>query len=186
MSKIVMFNMMTLDGFFEGPNRSIDWHQVDAEFNDFAIAQLNSAQGLIFGRVTYELMASYWPTPAALADDPAVAGLMNAKPKIVVSQTLPNAGWAHTRVVRGDIPGEFASLRAQPGQDWLVFGSADLSASLARDGLIDEYRVMLNPIILGSGKPLFGGFPDRQNLGLVEARPFKNGNVLLTYRPQTG
>ena len=100
MRKVILFNMVTLDGFFEGPNREINWHHVDEEFNEFAIDQLDSADGLLFGRVTYEMMASYWPTPAARTNDPIVAGKMNALPKFVFSRTLKKAEWNNTKLVK--------------------------------------------------------------------------------------
>src|SRR5512135_276543 len=141
MSKIIMFNMVTLDGFFAGPNEEIDWHHVDDEFNEFAIAQLNSAGGLLFGRVTYDVMASYWPTDMAKTDDPIVANKMNTLPKIVFSRTLKKADWNNTRLVKGDVAEEVARLKRQSGQDWLLFGSADLASTLTHFGLIDEYRI---------------------------------------------
>ena len=183
MGKIIMFNMVTLDGFFAGPNEEIDWHRVDDEFNEFAIAQLNSADGLLFGRVTYQGMASYWPTDAAMKNDPIVAGKMNAMPKIVFSRTLKTAEWNNTRLVKGNIVEEISKLKQQPGKDWLLFGSADLASTLMDLGLIDEFRVMVNPVVLGSGKPLFKGIKDRLNLKLVSAKKFRNGNVLLGYQP---
>ncbi len=183
MGKIIMFNMVTLDGFFAGPNEEIDWHRVDDEFNEFAIAQLNTVSGLLFGRMTYELMASYWPTDMAKRDDPIVANKMNTLPKIVFSRSLDRADWNNTRLVKGSVTEEIASLRQQPGQDWFLFGSADLASTLTHFDLFDEYRVMVNPVILGKGKPLFKDVEDRLNLKLVSAKTFRNGNVLLTYQP---
>ena len=175
--------LVSLDGFFEGPNREIDWHNVDEEFNEFAIDQLNSMDVLLFGRVTYELMASYWPTPAALRDDPIVAGKMNALPKIVVSKTLDKAEWNNTRLIKDHVAEEITKLKQQPGKDMAIFGSSDLAISLTGFGLIDEYRVMVNPVVLGSGKSLFQGIQDRLQLKLVKTKIFRSGNVLLYYEP---
>ncbi len=174
--------MVTLDGLFAGPNGEIDWHHVDEEFNDFAIAQLNSAGGLLFGRVTYQLMAGYWPTDSATTDDPIVAGKMNALPKIVFSKTLQSAEWNNTRLVKGNIAEELSKLKRQPGKDWLLFGSANLASTLTNLGLIDEYRVMVNPVVLGSGKPLFQGLKEKLALKLTDTKTFRNGNVLLCYQ----
>ena len=116
MRKVILFNMVTLDGFFEGPNGEIDWHNADEEFNEFAVHQVSTADGLIFGRVTYELMASYWPTPAAQADDPIVAEKMNTMPKIVFSRTLNTVGWNNTRLVKGDAAEEISKIKQQPGE----------------------------------------------------------------------
>src|SRR3990172_3019412 len=166
MRKVILFNMVTLDGFFEGPNGEIDWHNVDEEFNEFAVDQVNTADGLIFGRVTYELMASYWPTPAAQADDPIVAEKMNTMPKIVFSRTLDKVEWNNTRLVKGDAAEEIAKLKQQPGRDLLIFGSADLASNLTNLGLIDEYRIMVNPVVLGKGNPLFKDIKEKINLRL--------------------
>ncbi len=175
--------MSTLDGFFAGPNGEIDWHNVDEEFNAFAIDQLDSADGLIFGRVTYQVMASYWPTPTAVADDPHVAVKMNAIPKIVFSRTLEKAEWNNARLIKGHIDEEILKLKQQPGQDWYIFGSADLAAYFTQRGLIDEYRIIVNPVVIGSGMPLFKDLKSRLDLKLIKARTFRSGNVLLYYEP---
>ena len=107
--KVILFNLITLDGFFEGPNQDISWHNVDEEFNDFAIEQLQTMGAIIFGRVTYEGMASYWPTEVALADDAVVAGQMNSMPKIVFSKTLDKAYWSHTTLIKGDLAQEYVA-----------------------------------------------------------------------------
>ncbi len=180
MRKIILFHMITLDGFFAGPHGEIDWHRVDAEFNDFAIDQLHTADGLIFGRATYEVMASYWTTPAAIGDDPVVAGLMNAIQKYVFSTTLQKAEWSNTLLLKEASAGQIHLLKQQPGQDLFIFGSADLAATFLRLGLLDELRLMVNPVVLCAGVPLF---KQPLNLSLLQSRPFQNGNVLLTYRP---
>jgi len=183
MRKVILFNMVTLDGFFEGPNGEIDWHNADEEFNEFAVDQVKSADGLIFGRVTYELMASYWPTPAAQADDPMVAEKMNTMPKIVFSRTLDKVEWNNTRLVKGDAVKEISQLKQEPGKDLLIFGSADLASNLTNLGLIDEYRIMVNPVVLGKGNPLFKDIKEKLNLRLLRTKTFSNGNVLLYYEP---
>jgi dihydrofolate reductase len=161
----------------------IDWHNVDAEFNAFAVEQLETVDTLLFGRVTYLGMASYWPTPAALADSPVIAEKMNALPKLVFSQTLERAEWHNTRLVKGDLAEAIWDLKRQPGKDALVMGSSDLAASLAARGLIDEYRIMVNPVALGDGKPVLKGMPGDLRLKLLKARTFDSGNVLLYYEP---
>ena len=118
MRKLFSFNMVTLDGYFEGLDQDINWHRVDEEFNEFAIEQTSAVDTLLFGRVTYQLMASYWPTPAALKDDPIVAGLMNSVPKIVVSRTLAKAEWNNTRLIKIISPKKFWKLKKQPGGTW--------------------------------------------------------------------
>jgi dihydrofolate reductase len=114
--KLYSFMVITLDGFYEGPNQEFDWPNVDEEFNEFGIEQLNDSDVLLFGRVTYEGMAGYWPTPAARQDDPRVAELMNTLPKIVVSTTLTSADWNNTRLVGGNVDAEITKLKQQPGK----------------------------------------------------------------------
>ncbi len=185
MSMIILFNMISLDGFFEGPGNNISWHNVDEEFNEFALDQLDSAGGLIFGRVTYQMMASYWPSPMAIETDPTVASKMNSIPKIVFSKQLEQADWNNTRLVRADPVEEITKLKQQPGKPLFVFGSANLASSLIRKGLMDEFRVMINPVILGGGTPLFQGIHEQLRLTLEKTKAFRNGNVLLFYKPKS-
>jgi dihydrofolate reductase len=185
MRKIIWFNLITLDGFFEGPNREIDWHNVDNEFNEFAIEQLDSLDTLLFGRVTYEMMASYWPTEMAVTDDPVVAGKMNGISKIVYSTKLKKANWSNSSLVDKNIIEQTARLKGQPGRDMAIFGSGELGNTLLKAGLVDEIRIMINPILLGEGRPMFKDGKERQKLKLLSSRTFHNGNVLLYYQPGT-
>ena len=183
MRRIRAFLVTTVDGYYEGPNQEFDWPIVDEEFNQFAVQQLDEADTLLFGRATYEGMASYWPTPAARENDPEVEGRMNSLPKIVVSRTLDKAEWADTRVIKGDVAEELTKLKQQPGKDLLILGSSDLTVSLMRMGLVDELGIMVNPVVLGDGKSLFRTADDRISLKLLKTRPFSSGNVLLYYQP---
>jgi dihydrofolate reductase len=189
MRKIILFNLVSLDGYFAGPKGEIDWHNVDDEFNRFAIQQLDEVGALLFGRITYELMASYWPTPEAVADDPQVANKMNQLPKVVFSRTLNKAEWENSQLVKlgegsTDLASEVAKLKQQPGKDLFVFGSSNLAAALIQNDLIDEYRVMVNPVVLGDGIPLFQGIQKPMRLKLQKSKIFANGNVLLYYQPE--
>jgi dihydrofolate reductase len=183
MRKILAFLVVTVDGYYEGPNQEFDWPVVDEEFNEFGLRQLEEIDTLLFGRVTYEGMAAYWPTPAAEQDDPRAAAKMNTLPKLVVSRTLDRADWATTRIVKGNVAAELTRLKQQPGKDIAIFGSSDLVVSLLGMGLVDELRIMVHPVVLGAGRSLFRTAPERLHLRLVEARPFRSGSVLLTYRP---
>jgi dihydrofolate reductase len=183
MRKLYSFIVVSLDGFYEGPNGEFDWPNVDEEFNEFAIEQINDTDLLLFGRQTYEGMASYWPTEAARQDDPMVAELMNTVPKIVVSTSLASADWNNTMVVRGDVAEEISKLKQQPGKSIAIFGSPTLTVSLIEMGLVDELRLMVNPIALGDGHSLFRTAKDRLRVELRQTRTFSSGNVLLTYRP---
>ena len=183
MRKLGVFNLVTLDGYFAGQDGDISWHNVDAEFQEYAEKNSNSGNILLFGRVTYELMAGYWPSPDALKNDPVVAQGMNSSPKIVFSRTLNKADWANTRLVKDDMPGEVWKLKQQSERDLTILGSGSIVAQLAQAGLIDEYQVLLNPVVLGKGKTMFEGIKNKINLKLTKSQTFGNGNVLLCYVP---
>jgi dihydrofolate reductase len=183
MRKVFMFNLVSLDGYFEGPNRDISWHNVDAGFNEYAVDMLNSVDTLLFGRVTYGLMAGYWPTPDAIKNDPIVAEKMNSLPKIVFSRALDKVEWNNTRLVKDNIEEEIKKMKKLSGKDMVILGSGSIVSELASLGLIDEYRIMVNPVVLGQGTPLFKGIKDKLNLKLIKTKTFGNGNVLLYYEP---
>jgi dihydrofolate reductase len=185
MRRIVAFLVTTVDGYYEGPNQEFDWPVVDQEFNEFGLQQLEEFDTLLFGRVTYQGMAAYWPTPAAEQDDPRVAAKMNGLPKIVVSRTLEAAEWANTRLLSGDLAEELTRLKQQPGKDIAIFGSSNLTVSLLQLGLVDELRIMVHPVVLGDGKSLFRTATERISLTLVGTRAFESGSVMLYYRPAT-
>jgi dihydrofolate reductase len=182
MRKAIIFVMTSLDGYFEGSNGDLSWHNVDAEFNDFAAEQLDEADILLFGRKTYELMAGYWPSDTAVTNDPIIAGMMNSKPKIVFSKSMDKAEWNNTRLL-SDVGAGILELKEQPGKDLLILGSANLAVSLIEQKLIDEFRIMVNPVVLGDGAILFDGIKDRHKLKLLNIITFKSGNVLLNYTP---
>jgi len=173
--------MVTLDGYYAGPNDEIDWHVVGDELHEYVIAMLNSLDTLMFGRVTYQGMASYWPTPTAIKNDPIVAAKMNDLSKIVFSKTLDKVEWQNTRLVKEISPADISKMKQQPGKDMAISGS--LVSTFAQHGLIDDYRILVNPLALGSGKPLFQGIKDRLHLKLLSTKTFKTGLVLLQYRP---
>jgi dihydrofolate reductase len=183
MRKVVFQIMTSVDGFFEGPNSEIDWHNVDDEFNKYAIDFLNTLDTLVFGRKTYELMASYWPTENALKDDPVIAQKMNNLSKIVYSTTLEKAGWNKTKLIKADIADEIARQKLRQCKDLAIFGSSDLALALIPQGLIDEFRVFVNPVFLGRGKTLLSGLDERLKLKLLFTKTFRSGNVLLCYVP---
>lgn len=186
MRKIIVFNLVTVDGFFAGPNGEIDWHNYDEEIGAFSMTQMQTLGALIFGRTTYDLMASYWPTPEGMQSEPVVAEIMNSIPKIVFSKALSEVSdgplWKNVQIMREIDPEEIKKLKAQDGKDIAIFGSGTIVQQMTNLGLIDEYRLMVNPLILGNGKPLFKDVTNRVSLKLVDSRQFKNGNVLLTYQ----
>ena len=179
MAKLIMWNLMTLDGFVEGANRDISWHfdVWGEELEQLSIDQLNSAGGLLFGRVTYELMARHWPGASG-----EVADFMNAAPKHVFSRTLTKSDWNNTQLYGDDVPKTVARLKRESAKDIFLFGSADLAASLVPHGLIDEFRIAVNPIILGGGAPLFRQ-GERIKLKLLDSRTLSTGIVILRYTP---
>lgn len=184
MRKLMQFMMTSLDGYVARANGDLDWHVVDEEFNAFADEQIQAVDTILFGRVTYEGMASYWPTQFAIDNDPIIANLMNTMPKIVFSKTLSSADWQNTRLIKDHIPEAVAELKQQPGKDLIIFGSSHLCASFINLGLIDEFRIILAPVVLGSGQPLFGGVKDTLKLKLLKTRAFDSGNVLHYYAPE--
>lgn len=182
MSRLIMWNFMTLDGLFEGAKSwDLDWHQYvwSNELEQISLEQLRSAEMLLFGRVTYQGMAAYWQTAQGES-----AELMNSLPKVVFSRTLERADWANTKLLKGNVAVEIRELKRQGDRDMFVFGSAHLSATLIEQRLFDEYRVGIAPVLLGRGKTLFGTQANRLGLKLLEARPLSSGCVILRYQPQ--
>jgi len=187
MRKVILSNSVTLDGFFEGPNRELDWHIVDEEFNQYADDLLSKVDALLFGRVTYQLMADYWPAaatnPSTPKSDLEIADKMNNLPKIVFSKTLQEVKWNNSRLVKENIAEEISKMKQQPGKDMVIFGSGSIVSTFMQLGLIDEYRIIVNPIVLGNGNPLFKGINGKQNLKLLNTKVFDSGIVILFYEP---
>jgi len=179
--RVILWNLITLDGFFEGPKSwDLDFHKIvwDEELKQWSMDQLRSVGALLFGRVTYEGMAAYW-TQSEGED----ADLMNGIRKFVFSRTLKKADWNNTTLVRDHVEPEVSKLKQQPGKDVYIFGSGNLSSTLMQHGLIDEYRLALVPVLLGQGNLLFKNSP-RTAMKLLEAEQLKNGCVILRYAGQ--
>jgi dihydrofolate reductase len=184
MRRLVVFNMTTLDGFIADLNGDMSWaRKQDAEWNAFAQANASGGGELLFGRITYDLMTSYWPTPQAMKNNPIVAERMNNLPKVVFSRTLEKASWNNTKLVKGDIAAEVRKMKKEPGPDMVILGSGTIISQLAPEGLIDEYQIVVNPVVLGRGKTMFDGIKKRLTLKLTKTRIFGNGNALLCYEP---
>jgi dihydrofolate reductase len=182
MGKLSVFENVTLDGYFSGPNGDLSWakQNVDDEWNQFVEENASGGGILLMGRVTYEMMIQYWPTPQAAQNDPVVAEGMNNRPKIVFSRTLNKPTWNNTSVIRGDIAAEVKRLKGQ-GQDMTILGSGSIVSQLTEAGLIDEYKFSVNPVVIGKGRTIFEGVKDKVSLKLTKLRSFKNGNVVLQY-----
>jgi dihydrofolate reductase len=181
MSKLIMWNLITLDGLFEGPQPwELDFLEYawGDELERFSLEQAAEVEGLIFGRRTYDGMAAHWSTTKG-----EIADFMNAVPKYVFSRTLDRADWANSTLVKEDAGNAVAQLREQSGKDFFVFGSADLSATLIRHGLFDEFRIGLVPVTLGKGSPLFKPDSEPLRLQLMQSRPLGQRCLLLRYQP---
>jgi dihydrofolate reductase len=184
MRKLVVFNMVSLDGFFVDGKGDMSWaHKNDAEWNAFVNENASGNGVLVCGRITYDLMASYWPTPMALQNSPVVAKGMNDMPKIVFSRTLDNASWSNTKLLKGDLAAEMRKLKYEPGPDMVILGSGSIVSQLAQQDLIDEYQIALSPIVLGHGRTMFEGVQEKLNLKLTKSRTFGNGTVFACYQP---
>lgn len=188
MRKVFLFMMLSLDGYFEGPNHDLSWHNVDPEFNAFATSQTKNVDLLFFGRKTYDLMAGYWPTEYARKNDSVVAKLMNTTPKIVFSKNLNKLQkipyWENAELVNKNVFKRIKALKNLKGGEIGIFGSNNLTVDLIKENLVDEFRIMVNPVVIGRGTVLFKGLKKRFNLKLIKNKAFKSGNVLLVYKPQ--
>ena len=179
MRKLIMWNIITLDGYFEGKqNWDLPFHLTvwGPELEKLSIEQLHSADYLVFGRVTYEGMAAHWTK-----ETDEIADLMNSIPKLVFSKTLNTVDWANSILIKENASAEIAKLKAQEGKDLYVFGSAELSETFITDDLFDEYRIGIAPVILGSGRPLFRQGISPSDLSLVATQELSNGGVVLKY-----
>ena len=183
MRKLSVFNSVSLDGYFTDSNNDMSWaHKNDPEFNDFVANNAKGGNGpLLFGRVTYQMMSSFWPTEQALKAFPDVAKAMNSLPKVVFSRTLDKAEWNNTRLIKENMVDEVRQLKEEEGDDMLIMGSGTIVSQLTQEGLIDEYQVVVNPIILGSGRTMFDGVKDKLNLKRTNVRKFQNGNIFMVY-----
>jgi dihydrofolate reductase len=183
MRKVTVFNFVTLNGCFKGPKGDISWHRHGAEENEYAVEGLKSGNTLLFGRVTYKMMASYWPTPIAIKNSPIVAEGMNNADKIVFSRTLKKVEWNNTRLVKSNMVKEIKKMKQMSGKDMTLLGSGNILTQLANQGLIDEYQIMIDPVVISNGTPLFKDIKNKLNLKLTMTRTFKSGVVLLCYQP---
>ncbi|MEO5903872.1 MAG: dihydrofolate reductase family protein [Gemmatimonadaceae bacterium] len=184
MRQLVVFETISLDGYFAKLDGDLSWahkQQTDPEWDEF-VANNASGQGtLMFGRVTYEMMLSYWPTPQAAKDRPVVAENMNKRPKVVFSRTLGSSPWINT-TVSDDVVGTVRRMKSESGDGMTVLGSGMIVSQLAKAGLIDEMQIVVAPVVLGEGKSLFAG-AGQKDLKLARSRSFKNGNTFLVYEP---
>jgi dihydrofolate reductase len=184
MRSLIVFNHVSLDGYFVDKKGDMRWaHKQDPEWNEFVAGNARGGGVLLFGRVTYEMMATYWPTPMAAQNSPAVAERMNNLQKVVFSRTLDKASWNNTKLVKGDLATEVRKMKQEPGEGLVIMGSGTIVSQLAQEGLIDEFQIVVCPIVIGSGRTLFEGVKEKLSLKLTKSRTFGNGNVYTCYQP---
>ncbi|HEX4919742.1 MAG TPA: dihydrofolate reductase family protein [Candidatus Bathyarchaeia archaeon] len=186
MRRLIVSNLMSLDGFVAGPKGELDWfvHEgfmIGTEFGQYAREMISSVDAILLGRLTYQEFVGYWPT--ATDNDPVITERINSLPKIIFSKTLERVEWNNARLVKGNAADEVRRLKEQPGRDLVIYGSAELVSALMKENLIDEFHIIIQPVVLGKGKPEFKDLNQRHNLKLVEAKPFKSGAVWLRYQP---
>lgn len=185
MRRISVFNNISLDGYFTGEGGDLGWAyegRDDPDYDAFIAGNAGSGGMLLLGRVTYDMMVQYWPTPAAAENDPVVAEGMNRMPKIVFSKTLKEAAWSNT-VVAANPAAEVRRLKSEDGPAVTILGSGSIVAQLAGEGLIDEYQLVLNPVALGVGRTMFAGLSGPVARRRIDSRAFANGKVFLRYEP---
>lgn len=183
MRTISAFNFLTINGYYKGINEDISWHIHGEEGNQYSIDQLQSGNILLFGRVTYEMMYSFWPTDMAYSLFPIVAEKMNAAEKIVVSNSLKSADWQNSRIISGDLISQISQLKNSPGKNISILGSGTLITALTDAGLIDHYDFLMDPLAIGNGTPIFQNIKNTLRLELTRTRVFeKSGSILLSYR----
>jgi dihydrofolate reductase len=182
MRKLGVFMSVSLDGYFTDVDGDMSWaHTDDPQFNAFVAGNASGGGELLMGRITYELMASYWPTSHAMENDPIVAKAMNDLPKVVFSRTLKEASWNNTRLAADELGQEIRRMKQSAGPDLVILGSGSIAGQLAEQGLVDEFQLVVVPLALGAGRSMFEGITRRLPLSLTGTRSFHNGNVLLTY-----
>jgi dihydrofolate reductase len=182
MRRLIVFNQISLDGYIADAHGDMSWaHKDDPEWTAFSSENAGGDGVLLFGRVTYDLMAGFWPTPAALKSMPAVAEGMNRMQKVVFSRKMKKATWQNTTLVKKDIVGAVRKMKSARGPGMVILGSGSIVSQLTEAGLIDEYQMIVNPIVLGKGKTMFEGVKKKVTLRLTRTRPFTNGNVVLWY-----
>lgn len=186
MAKLIVFNSVSTDGYFTDADGDMRWvynGKKDPEWDAFVESNASGGGTLLFGRITYEMMARFWPTPQAIQQYPVVARGMNENQKLVFSRTLDKVTWNNTKLLNGNLGAEVRKLKSEPRKGIAVLGSGSIVSQLAKEGLVDEYQFVVTPVILGEGRTMFDGITGKLPLKLTRTRAFNNGNVLLCYEP---
>jgi dihydrofolate reductase len=183
MRNLTVFNNISLDGYFTDKNNDISWaHTNDPEWMEFTSQNAKGESELLFGRITYDMMASFWPTPQAKEMLPDVAKAMNKMTKYVFSKSKDKLDWENSKLMKGDLVAEVKKLKAQDGPGIMIFGSGTIIAQLTDAGLIDEYQIVVHPLVLGKGRTMFDGIKNNLKLKRTNSREFKNGNLMAWYQ----
>lgn len=182
MRKLIVYNWLSLDGLIDGPNNEIDWFSFDNEIEKENKKFFSTIDTIFFGKTTYKLMVSYWPTEKAKDDDPEITEMMNTTRKVVFSTTLDKVEWNNTSLVKENAEETVKKIKQSEGKDIVILGSGKLVSSFTKLGLIDEYKLIVSPVILGRGTPEFTGINDRIKLALINSKSFPSGGVMLTYK----
>lgn len=191
MSRLLSFTTISVDGFFTASDGDFRWAHnpvQDKAWDSFVAGNAQGGGILLFGRVTYDIMKSYWPTPAATQNNPVVAEGMNSAHKIVFSRTLDQIAftkkaWSNTQLIKDNLVEEVSRLKQYSKEGMAILGSGSIVSQLAQAGLIDEFQIVIAPVVLGKGRGLFSDLKQHLNLKLTESRSFTNGNVFLRYEP---
>jgi len=188
MRNLIVFNHISIDGYFTGENGDFRWAHSGNEDPEYAAFVAGNASGggqLLFGRITYDLMAGYWSTTMAEQHDPVVAKAMNNMQKVVFSRTMEKALWNNTKLVKADIVSEIRKMKNESGPGMVIMGSGSIISQWAPERVIDEYQFMVNPLALGKGRTMFDGMDKKLSLKLISTRTFQNGKVFLCFQPNT-
>jgi dihydrofolate reductase len=184
MRKVIVYNNVSLDGYFVDAKGDMSWaHKRDPEWSAFVEENAHGESVLMFGRVTYDLMAGFWPTEAAFKTLPLVAERMNNLPKVVFSRTMDKASWKNTALIKSDPASAVRKMKQEPGDSMVIMGSGVIISQLTDARLIDEYQIVMTPIVLGKGRTMFDGVKEKFPLKLAKSRTFGNGSVVLWYEP---
>ncbi|WP_431213494.1 dihydrofolate reductase family protein [Puia sp. P3] len=183
MRTLNVFNFITLNGFFQAPGGDISWHRHDGEVSKFSDENSQRGSTLLFGRVTYQMMAAFWPTEMGKQRAPVTADGMNKSEKIVFSKTLKKADWQNTTLIKDDLVTTVRRLKTQEGSPMTILGSGSIVSQLTEAGLIDTYSFLIDPVALGDGTPVFKGITNKLDLELTSSHVFKSGIIHVTYTP---
>jgi len=183
MKRINSFTFITLNGFYKGMNEDITWHRHGGPESEHATEGLGGDGILLFGRKTYEMMSSYWPTPAAMESAPDIAKGMNSAEKIIFSGTLKEAKWNNTRIIKDNIVEEVKKLKENGNKHMTILGSGSILSLFAENGLIDEYQFMIDPVFIGEGATVLKGKMKKLDLKLTKSKVYKSGVILTYYEP---